>query len=168
MKRRSLLASTGFGISAISGCIDLSSDTPPQLAPGRIEIQNNSSENINIRIKAEKKKKVIYEDIISLDAVEEGGNHPAVHSEIISDDWLGDQVSYELSMEIVDQDLEASSSVQEATAHFQEFGPDNLDDGDCFAWFAEIGYFPTRELDAIRLSPEIIYLESDTLPHSCG
>lgn len=167
MKRRALLTAIGSGGVTLSGCLTLGDGGTPDLVLGRIEIVNYGSEAVSLDVEVKRAGESMYEETIAFDPVDDGGEYPSVDSTFIIEDWMGDPAEYEVSMAAVDHDLQASNSTSETIEHFQEYGPD-VNDGDCFAWYSEIGYFPTRELDAIRLGNEWIDPERDILEYSCA
>lgn len=72
---------------------------------------------------------------------------------------------HELTVEIVDEDLDATSPTADVTDQVDS----NVADGTCFAFFATIGTWETRELDAVRIGHQLIPPDDDVLPshNSC-
>lgn len=167
MRRRALLAAIGAGATSLPGCLNLGDSDPPDLILGRIEIANNSSESVNLDVDVMHAGELVYDDSIRLDPVNENGEHPTVDSVFITESWMGDPVEYELTLATIDRELEDRISTADTVEYFDQYGPD-LDDGSCFAWYAEIGFFPTRELDTIRIGNQFIDKSNDILRHNCG
>ncbi|GAB3680354.1 hypothetical protein GCM10028857_02960 [Salinarchaeum chitinilyticum] len=168
MNRRSALTAIGTGAFAFSGCLNDGNSDTPDLVLGRIQIQNGSSEAVSISVTVTKNGSLVYNEIIDLDAVDRSREHPRFYMKIIAGSWLGDAAEYEVSLALEERDLEAHSSTSEATAYLMENGPKGLDDGTCFELYAQVGFQPTGELDAIRLGPDIIVPDDDMLPSTCG
>lgn len=168
MKRRTALTAIGAGAFTVSGCLNKNSSDTPELVLGRIQIQNGSSEDVRIAVNATKNNTEVYGETINLDAVDRSREHPRFYMKIIDGNWLGDSAEYEVSLALEDGDLEAQSSTSEATKYLVENGPKTLNDGTCFEFYAQVGFQPTGELDAIRLGPDIIVPDDDTLPSTCG
>ena len=165
MNRRELLTTVGTGSMVLAGC---TGRADPELSLGRIEIQNRSTEPVETRVTITKDGEERYRETFSFDAADYDADPPYTTGDILVEEWFGDPAEYELTVAIVNGELNATSSTSEVIDRVKERYADTPADGTCFAFYVKMG--DEGELDAIRIGEEIIRSDDDTLPYadSCG
>ncbi|WP_152415919.1 hypothetical protein [Halovivax asiaticus] len=165
IRRRRLLAAVCTGPVA-AGC--LSREERPTFALGRVEIQNRSTQPVDVVVTITRDGEERYRERRSYEAAEFGVEHPTFGGEVLAKEWFGTTDEYEISVATVDGRFEATASTADAQEKHGHPVEGDAPDGLCFSFYVMMGVWGEDELGAIRIGTTLIRQNSTHMPYADG
>lgn len=125
MRRREILSATTASLGLFGGCLNRS-DNSPEVGLGEIEMMNVRENSIEAAFIVAKEGEKVYERTHTL----EGNKNGAAGAIKIVEPWMGEKVSYDVTVSIVSSDQQGSFSTKDAEEFVSKWG-----DNDCFGLF---------------------------------
>ncbi|ELY29946.1 hypothetical protein C500_10059 [Natrialba magadii ATCC 43099] len=169
-----LLTAIGVGKLHLAGCLNWIPDDPPELALGRIHIENHSDQDVEVDVSVTKDSERVYQEEHLIRGEETSGEYPQFGAMNIVEDWMGELAEYEFRVEVVDSEIGTSLTTESVTEsvreQVEEAARDDIQDGTCFEFTARFGE-PGHggELDDVTIGYGLLQTEDslETAP-SCN